>query len=401
MVKISNDSFKVGVFVNGFLLMATPKRQVKVIQPIEAGSVTAIHVTEGQKVKKGLLLIELDPAITQAESNRLKNEINELDVQLNRNKALLSLVKNKQTFATINTSSLTPEHLTLLQNEFAQYQQQQSKLANELERLTAELLATELRETQIKTTLPLLQERATSLETLQKNKLVSRDQFLAIKQEALELEHEMLIQTANVKQLNVAIKGAEQQLTLLKQELITTTQGQVTEALRQKNALHQELIKSEFLQQKTKLLAPTAGTVENLMITTIGAVVTPAQELMQIVPKDSELIVEAGLLNKDIGFTYTGQSVEVKIESFPFTRYGVIEGEVIDVSTDTIEHEQLGLIFPIKVALQAQTINVDGRTVPLSAGMIVSAEVKTGKRRIIEFLLSPIVQHMDEGIRER
>ncbi|KPV94487.1 Hemolysin secretion protein D, chromosomal [Pseudoalteromonas sp. P1-9] len=400
-MKISNDSFKVGVFVNGFLLMATPKRQVKVIQPIEAGSVTAIHVTEGQKVKKGLLLIELDPAITQAESNRLKNEINELDVQLNRNKALLSLVKNKQTFATINTSSLTPEHLTLLQNEFAQYQQQQSKLANELERLTAELLATELRETQIKTTLPLLQERATSLETLQKNKLVSRDQFLAIKQEALELEHEMLIQTANVKQLNVAIKGAEQQLTLLKQELITTTQGQVTEALRQKNALHQELIKSEFLQQKTKLLAPTAGTVENLMITTIGAVVTPAQELMQIVPKDSELIVEAGLLNKDIGFTYTGQSVEVKIESFPFTRYGVIEGEVIDVSTDTIEHEQLGLIFPIKVALQAQTINVDGRTVPLSAGMIVSAEVKTGKRRIIEFLLSPIVQHMDEGIRER
>ena len=129
--------------------------------------------------------------------------------------------------------------------------------------------------------------------------------------------------------------------------------------------------------------------------------VTPAQELLRIVPKNQMLIVEARLLNKDIGFVYVGQTAEVKIDSFPFTKYGVIDSQIIDVSSDAIEDDQLGLIFPLKATLVQKSINVNGRMVQLIPGMSVTIEIKTGKRRLMEFLLAPLMKGVNEGVRER
>ncbi|MGL5632280.1 MAG: HlyD family efflux transporter periplasmic adaptor subunit, partial [Azovibrio sp.] len=133
----------------------------------------------------------------------------------------------------------------------------------------------------------------------------------------------------------------------------------------------------------------------------VGGVVTSAQPLMVIVPQDNPLEVEAFVPNKDIGFIRQGQSAQVKVETFTFTKYGIVEGEVVHVSSDAIQDEKLGLIFSARVRLKKDTIWVEDRPVKLSPGMAVTVEIKTGKRRLIEYFLGPLIQYSSESLRER
>ena len=127
----------------------------------------------------------------------------------------------------------------------------------------------------------------------------------------------------------------------------------------------------------------------------------PAERLMVVVPADVTLEVEAMVLNKDIGFVRAGQESEIKIESFPFTKYGLIDGAVKHISADAVEDEKQGLVYPMRATLKTNRILVGDRWVPLAPGMSVTAEVKTGKRRAIEFFLSPLMRYQDEALRER
>ncbi|MNV80552.1 Hemolysin secretion protein D, plasmid [compost metagenome] len=144
-----------------------------------------------------------------------------------------------------------------------------------------------------------------------------------------------------------------------------------------------------------------AGTVQQLAIHTVGGVVTSAQSLLAVVPSEEALEIEANVLNKDIGFVRPGQIVTVKVESFPYTRYGYLTGTVTSISHDAAQDEKLGLVFPARIHLQQRTMKIDGVQVNLSAGMTLSAEIKTGKRRVLDYLLSPLQQHVDESLRER
>jgi hemolysin D len=144
-----------------------------------------------------------------------------------------------------------------------------------------------------------------------------------------------------------------------------------------------------------------SGTVQQLAVNTVGGVVTPAQALMVIVPSDYQAEIEAVLENKDVGFVKPGQHVEVKVETFPFTRYGTLNGTVTFVSNDAVTDEKKGLIFQARVKLDKASMQIDEREVLLSPGMAVSAEIAIGKRRVIEFFLDPIRKTVNEGLRER
>ncbi|PPT72754.1 hypothetical protein XarbCFBP8150_03295 [Xanthomonas arboricola] len=149
------------------------------------------------------------------------------------------------------------------------------------------------------------------------------------------------------------------------------------------------------------LRAPVAGTVQQLAVHTVGGVVTPAQALLVVVPSEDALEIEATVLNKDIGFVRPGKDVIVKVDSFPYSRYGYLTGKVVSVSHDAAQDEQLGLVFPARVKLERATLKIDGISARLNAGMSLSAEIKTGKRRVIDYLLSPFQQHTTEALRER
>ena len=154
-------------------------------------------------------------------------------------------------------------------------------------------------------------------------------------------------------------------------------------------------------EDQQHLVAPVDGVVQQLDVHTVGGVVTPAQPLMVVVPADAPLEIEAMVLNKDKGFVAAGQVVEIKIESFPFTKYGTIDGSLSHVSGDAIQDEDLGPVYTARVAMDKTTIQVEGDTTPLGPGMAVTVEIKTGKRRVIEYVISPLLRYKDESLRER
>ena len=163
----------------------------------------------------------------------------------------------------------------------------------------------------------------------------------------------------------------------------------------------EELTIARERNSRTVLAAPAAGVVQQLQVHTIGAVVRAADPLLVIVPGGTTLVVDVNVLNRDAGFVREGQAVRVKLEAFPFTRYGVIDGRLSFMSHDAVQDEDLGLVFPARVELSRFAINVGRRELPLSAGMAATAEIRTGRRRIIEFLLSPLARRVEEAGRER
>ena len=143
------------------------------------------------------------------------------------------------------------------------------------------------------------------------------------------------------------------------------------------------------------------GTVQQLTVHTVSGVVPAAQPLMLIVPRQKQIEVEAFMENKDIGFVKEGQPAAVKIDAFEYTKYGTISGRVTHVSRDAIKDEKKGLIYSVKVVLDKASILVEGHDMPLSAGMSANVEIKTGTRRVIEYVLSPLLQHRRESLNER
>jgi hemolysin D len=164
------------------------------------------------------------------------------------------------------------------------------------------------------------------------------------------------------------------------------------------------------------------GTVQQLAVHTLGGVVTPAQSLMVVVPADNRLEIDAMISNRDIGFVHEGQPVEIKVETFNFTRYGLLRGRVLSVSQDAIAQGEprenskerssgdtadskdaggQALAYAARVSVDSPRMQIDDRMVELAPGMAVTVEIKTGRRRVIEYLLSPLLRYRQASLRER
>jgi hemolysin D len=163
----------------------------------------------------------------------------------------------------------------------------------------------------------------------------------------------------------------------------------------------QDVIKTKQREKLMQLAAPVSGTVQQLAVHTVGGVVTPAQPLMVIAPRDYSAEVEAVLENKDIGFVKADQHAEVKVETFPFTRYGTVPAKVIFVSQDAVPDEKRGLVFQARLLLERASLQVDEKLVTLAPGMAITAEIKTGERLLLEFLIEPFLRTTNESFREK
>jgi len=397
-----------------------PSGRVKIIQPLETGVVKTIFVKEGQHVKAGDKLIALDNTASQADADRLSNEWRGQTADLARLQLFIQKVeqaskqdKGRSTTESIPTADqekLAPltslslhelnQHL-LLESSLQEYQSKLASFHSEIVKLKAEKKAIKINISRLTKTLPLITEQVESLESLLSESMVSRNQYLELEQERINQEEMLNLEGANAEQISASIRSAEQNLSAYRAEIRRNTLQEINQLTRQSESTKQELTKAKRLTALRVLTTPVDGVVEELSIATIGGIVTPAQELLKIVPNGQVLEIEASLLNKDIGFVHTGQIVEIKIDSFPFTKYGVIDGEVTEISADAIEHEQKGLLFPLKASMKTDEINVNGKWIKLKPGMSVTVEIKTGTRRLMEFLLAPLMRGVSEGARER
>jgi len=186
---------------------------------------------------------------------------------------------------------------------------------------------------------------------------------------------------------------------------VTDTRRQLLDELRQAREQIQqfepEVARTTQRNALMQLRAPVTGAVQQLAVHTVGGVVTPAQPILSVVPENEPMEVEATVLNQDIGFVRTGQRATIKVESFPYTRYGYIEGVVESVSHDAIQDEKLGLVYQARVRMKKTALMIDGVTVNLTSGMSLTAEINTGKRRVIDYILDPLRRGVDESMRER
>ncbi|HHL2460359.1 TPA: HlyD family type I secretion periplasmic adaptor subunit [Yersinia enterocolitica] len=384
---------------NGKVIVA---EHSKIIQSLEPGVVVAINVHDGDRVVAGQVLLELNPIGVDAEVNNINQQLMHRSLEAARMSALLT----DDPLANFIYPDNSPENLvmtakSLLVKEYDEVNAELARQDSERAVNQAYIQAGSTNITHHKALMKNIHQRLQALQTLVKSKAIAEAEVLIQEREWLNasaegnrLESEQAVLRAKMRNL------AQVRLHYLAEKK-RSYQEQLNKAHEVINQLKQELVKLMEKQRQQTLRASVAGVIQQSTVHTLGGVVTSAQPLMVLVPESHQLELDVMILNKDIGFVLPGQAVEVKIDSFPYTRFGTLSGEVKHISRDAMEDQQQGLVFPARIRLDSDTLIVEGKPVRLSAGMAVSAEIKTGRRRVIDYLLSPLQQYQSEAMRER
>ncbi|MGX1997346.1 HlyD family type I secretion periplasmic adaptor subunit [Xanthomonas axonopodis pv. cassiae] len=379
--------------------------RTKVVQTAETAVVRRILVRDGQAVKKGQLLVELDATATGAEFAQAGDALVNARLAALRQAALATAIATGQPPQLDPAPDLPAERVAneqqLVSSQFDAFQARRHNLQASIAQRQAELQTTQDAIEPLAESARISKVRAEDYARLVEGKYVGRHDYLLREQERIAAESQLATQRNRLQEIRSATSAAQEELRVL----VTDTRQQALDALRQASEqagqLTQDVAKTGQRDKLMALHAPVDGTIQQLAVHTVGGVVTPAQPLLVVVPAEEALEVKVTVLNKDIGFMRPGQPVTVKVDSFPYTRYGYLTGTVASVSHDAAQDEKLGLVFPARIKLNGSTLEIDGVKVRMSAGMSLSAEVKTGKRRVIDYLLSPLHQHGSESLRER
>jgi hemolysin D len=403
-----------------------PTGRTQVIQPLEAGVVRSIHVQDGQAVKAGDVLIEIDSTVTEAERDRLQKEYTESALDAARLKAALNLTDDPEdVFVPPEGASdlqITTQQ-TLLFNQVREIKAKLDGLDQQIAQQKGNEAAVKSTIDKLTQSMPYLQKRAAARKYLLDQGYGSKLDYFAAQQDLVEHQQEAQVQKGRLAEAQGAVASLEQQRKQAEAEYQHKNLGDLDDAQQKASSLHEQLVQAAQKYRLQTLTAPVDGTVQQLAVHTEGGVVTPAQILMSVVPADSHLEIEATVSNKDIGFVHAGQDAAVKVDTFNFTRYGLLNGKVVTVSQDAVAQQkppspsdskqQVGaenetsepkgqeLVYMARVSLDQTQMQIDDRLVTLSPGMAVTVEIKTGSRHIISYLLSPIRKHASQAMRER
>lgn len=372
----------------------------KVIQPYEAGVIAAIHVQDGQAVKKGDVLIELDPTLNRADYDRVVNEWYVAKVDAARLRALIAGEDTFEPPANADARYVVLQQ-QLLWDQLAEFRAKGAAEHHLIDQRKAAIDQTRENIVRLESTVPMEVERAEAYRKLLEHDAVTKMDFLQVEGQRIDKTQELAAQRKKLKQDQAALAEAENHYRAMLSEFQQTKQAELSTAETKAASLAQEMAKAGQKANLQRLVAPITGVVQQLAVHTVGGVVTPAQQLLIVVPQDHPVEVEAQVENRDVGFVREGQPVEIKVETFPFTLYGTIPGSVLSVSDDAALIEKVGLMYPTRVSMERSAIEVDGRQVDLTPGMAVTVEIKTGRRRVIDYLLSPLLKAMKESMRER
>ena len=402
-----------------------PSGRSKVVQPFETGVVRAIHVQDGQAVKAGDVLVELDPTISDAERDRLASDL--LAARLDVARLTAAIRPPEEAVASFSPpSGASPQQIELQRTLLAsQVEERRAKLAN-LDRQVAQNKAN--REAvaatveKLTVAIPLLRQRAEARKYLAEKAVGSKLQYLEVEQDLVEHEQELQVQKARLAEAEAGLAALREQRGETEAEYRRSNLADLSQAEQKAASLQEELVKAREHARLQTLVAPVDGTVQQLAVHTVGGVVTPAQALMVIVPAESHLEIDAMVSNQDIGFARAGEKAEIKVDTFNFTRYGLLHGEVINVSQDAIPRDKPAerasgqgasaatessepkgqdLVYAARVSLDRSEMQVGDKMVRLSPGMAVTVEIKTGSRRVIDYLLSPLLRYKQGALRER
>lgn len=305
----------------------------------------------------------------------------------------------------IENNEISPTLLKLvndkLNSHISSYYTEVKSLNSKIEKVVFEK---KMIETEVKKLLKLLPFTQYKLEQMKKLVEKGLEPEISLK----DLEEKYIEEKSNISIKEDEINKLSIQYEISKQELIQFKNNTKKELLEEFNKTTDELSttlpevnKSNYLLESKVIYAIEDGFIYNLNNGTSGRVVQSGEVIMELIPTSSPLEVEAKVLNRDIGFVHVGQEVKVKIDSFKFTKYGYIEGVVTNIAKSSILDEKLGEIYPVLIELKKDTMRIDDKNIKLIPGMTCSVDIKIGKRRLIEYIISPMIRYKDEALREQ
>ena len=410
-----------------------PSGRAKVIQPGEAGAVVAIKVKNGDHVREGDVLIELDKTESVATRTAAEDSLNSLRAEIARRAIAIQSanVDGGSAPPSIGWGSETPPDIR---------SREERVLAADLAQLDASIASLKAQKVQkvaerdkslasIKVEGNLIAaetERLGMYEKLFRMKFGSRMEVISALQDLLKEKTQLVALEGSVREATANLEVIEADIAKTRKTFVSDNAQKLADAEQKAAGVVQDLAKADSNLEEMTLTAPVSGIIQASTVTTIGQVVAAGQELMHIVPEGATLEIEAYVLNRDAGFVALGQEAIIKIDAFPFTRYGTISGKVVRVAEDAIpgaeakqnqqkpsqspsgdlaltsEAQQTqDLVYPVTVMPSATNMIVEGKSMPLVSGMTVTVEIKTERRRVINYVLSPLIDVGTTAMRER
>jgi hemolysin D len=380
-----------------------PTDNVKLVQAASTGIVRRIYVREGDVVKKGQPLIDLDPTVSIAEQIQAEKALLAAQLDVARNKAIADALSGKG--LNFIPPPGTPADVADTQRRLiaAQVAESNAATAGMAAARGASLSDARAAAEQVRTldrTVPVLDRELAAMHGLEAKGYAPGLKLLEMeRQRHSEVGQRSIALAQQARAMSDARKYG-QQSAQAREQARQTALADLAKAQSEAMLREEELTKARQKSHLQRLLAPVDGTVQQIAVHTVGGVVEAVRPLMVVVPYGA-LTIEAKVLNKDAGFVRKGQDVAVKLEAFPFTRYGTVPGRIVSIATDAVDDRKLGPVYVARIALLQSTIDRGDRVVPLAPGMTVTADIRTGQRSIMSYLISPIDKARREAGRER
>ncbi len=389
-----------------------PASQVKTVQAADAGIVREIRVRDGDVVRSGQLLLRLDATLNGADAASVEKElalkrisIAAIDAALADKAPALAPGDPPALFAQVS-QQFAARRLALA-DAIAQEQQAAQRATNERH------AALQVRD-KLSHTLPVVSQAADSYAQLHKEGFVGELLAAEKRKDLIEREQDLKAQHATMQALDSAIAQAQQRIVQLRSSFRSQVLTERVEAQAAVERLTQEQAKLGFRSQQLEVRAPADGIVQDFAPTTLGAVVQAGTPLLNLVPQGDRLHAEALLANEDVGFVEIGQAARVKLAAYPFQKYGMLEGKVVQVSADAVDQQATAkamgahpmaappLAYKAVIELDRQSLQLPDRgELKIAPGMAITAEIHQGRRTVMEYLLSPVQRVSSEAGRER
>jgi hemolysin D len=391
-----------------------PTGNIKVVQALETAKIKSILVVEGQRVGEGDKLIELDPTDPETDRRQVYSDLLASRLQIIRLNLTLEKLNTKKNKGELNSLIALGDNVvktasaediklqeSILQKDFDNYSASTGKYLNSIQQKKSALkvAVSELENT--KRMRSLYKDQFDLSKKLYAIGSISIKEWLESKEKFLESEGAVITSINRLQETQELILLSQQELEEFISQFRSDRLKQLEEIRKNETNLRLALNKTMERERNRYLLSPVDGIVHQLKLHTVGGVVAPADVLMNIIPQNSGLIVEAMLDNKDVGFVNVGDDVAIKVDSFSYTKYGYVQGKVMHIGADAIADEKKGFVYPVKVSLLSTSILVKDTMVPLFSGMTVSADIKTGKRKVIDYFITNFLEYQDESFRER
>ncbi len=377
---------------------------VKIVQSPGAGVVRAIHVRNGDRVKKGQPLLVLDPTIVGADLAAAQKALANAELEIARNRAIADALSGRG-LRFVAPRGTPPEiadtQRRLIAAQIAEIEATTAGLANARSSALADAQAAEATARRLADTVPMLDRQIERMNRLDQRGYAPGQRLIELERQRRAEAGDREVALAQIERGRAEARKLDQQVAQTREQARRIALAELADAEAEAIQRREEVTKATQMNRFQRLVAPVDGTVQQLEVHTIGGVVEPAKPLMTVVPATGSLEVQAKMLNKDVGFIRPGHEVAIKLEAFPFTRYGTVPGKVTAISRDAVQDKDLGLVYLVTIALERDYVMVDWRKVQLGPGLAATADVKTGSRRIISYLLSPLQTTVSQAGKEQ